>query len=539
MEYANQARCFTRWVSGSRTPRLRLIAAAQEPISAASDPAAGSPPRRAAPSGRRPGTRGQLVVLRRGAREVPGALDVPHPRQEEEPERHDPAQDARADERRSGPEHAGHGAGDREGEGHEADRDEPVEARDPSQQALRDEAALRGRPDDRSRTLQRVEDEARDHRLPGEAGEPEAGDGEGRERPDPVHERDVAAGHVPVPHHHGGEHRPDAAEREDEPEVARRPVHVVLDDERQQDLGGTPEDQVRERRGEEGAPQPYTRADEAEPLLDVLERGLRLVRGPVDITRPHARDARDRQDEGERIDQEGRAGVPAPDPDQPSPDRGAEHPGRGRTDELVEGVRLVQIRARHQLRHDGIEGRAEERGPGPERGCHDHHVPELEGPADRQHTEGGHAQSADRVGCDHHPPPVEPVAHHTADQEEAGSAAASSRRPRSRARSGRSRARRPATRARRGRCRRRSATRSSRSRAAGSLDAGAAGGSARDPTARSCITPFARPLGAWIGGDRGPRSLPGSPRGRVVQPGIPPGRRAPSGRHRATARRRR
>ncbi len=287
-------------------------------------------------------------------------------------------------------------------------------------------------------------------------------------------------------------------------------------------------------------PQSHTRErTKRNPSLTSWNAVFGSVRGTVDLTRPHAGDARDRHDEGERIDQEGRAGVPAPDADQPSPDGGAQHAGRGRTDELVEGVRLVQIRAGHQLRHDRIEGRTEERGPGPERGGHDHHVPELQDAADRQHPRG---RPRSRRGS--RPPRSSPSAGRTgrSPHRRSGgrrSAAASSRRPRSRARSGRSRARRPATRAPRGRCRRRSATRSSRSRAAGSLDAGAGGGSGRDPTASSCITPFARPLGVWTGGDRGPRSPPGSPRGRVVPTGIPPGRRAPSGRHRATARRRR
>ena len=374
----------------------------------------------------------------------------------------------------------------------------------------------------------------------GKRGEPVAGDGEGRERPDPVHERDVAPGHVPVPHHHGGEHRADAAEREDEPEIARRPVHVVLDDERQQDLGGTPEDQVRERRGQEGAPQPHARADEAEPLLDVLERGLRSRprTGRSSRARMRATHAIDTTKVSASIRKAG-PGFPPQTPISHPPIAGPIM--RAAAGRMNWSREFAWFRSAPGTSCGTIASKAGPKNavPAPNAAATIMTCQSSQGAGDRQQPEGGHAHGADRVGRDHHPPPVEPVAHHTADQAGRRSAAPSSRRRRSRARSGRSTARRPATRARRGRCRRRSATRSSRSRAAGSRDAGAAGGSGRDPTARSCITPFARPPGGWTGGDRGPRSLPGSPRGRVVPTGIPPGRRGPSGRHRATARRRR
>ena len=69
----------------------------------------------------------------------------------------------------------------------------------------------------------------------------------------------------------------------------------------------------------------------------------------------------------------------APHGDEPSADRGADHARGGRSDELVQRVRLVQVGARDELRDDRIEGRAEERGAGAEGRRDDQDVPELEG----------------------------------------------------------------------------------------------------------------------------------------------------------------
>ena len=51
-----------------------------------------------------------------------------------------------------------------------------------------------------------------------------------------------------LPHGYGGADRTDPARREDEPEVARGGVEVVLDDVRQQNLDRTHEREVGDRR---------------------------------------------------------------------------------------------------------------------------------------------------------------------------------------------------------------------------------------------------------------------------------------------------
>ena len=118
-------------------------------------------------------------------------------------------------------EHAGDRSDERVRQRHQPDRDEPVEARDASEQPARDEALLRRRPHDQPRALQRVEDEARGHQLPRQPRQPVASDHERRDGPRDVHERHEPPGERAVRHHDRGEHRADAAEREHEAEDAR------------------------------------------------------------------------------------------------------------------------------------------------------------------------------------------------------------------------------------------------------------------------------------------------------------------------------
>ena len=95
-----------------------------------------------------------------------GLLDVAHPGQEQRRQRDRRADEAGADERRA---HADHGR-DRCGEGErdrqQPDRDQPVEAGHAAEHPARDVALLDRRPHDRSRGLESVEDEAREHQLP-------------------------------------------------------------------------------------------------------------------------------------------------------------------------------------------------------------------------------------------------------------------------------------------------------------------------------------------------------------------------------------
>ena len=77
-------------------------------------------------------------------------------------------------ERRARPEYRGRGTDQRERDRREAGRDEPVEARDPSEELAGHESLLRRGPHDEARALERVEHEARGHELPREVREPVA-----------------------------------------------------------------------------------------------------------------------------------------------------------------------------------------------------------------------------------------------------------------------------------------------------------------------------------------------------------------------------
>ena len=59
--------------------------------------------------------------------------------------------------------------------------------------------------------------------------------------------------------------RSETAGGEDQPQVARSVGEALLDDEREQHLGRTHEQQVGDRRGDEGRPQPGVAPDVARP----------------------------------------------------------------------------------------------------------------------------------------------------------------------------------------------------------------------------------------------------------------------------------
>src|SRR4029453_13585809 len=135
-------------------------------------------------------------------------------------------------------------------------------------------------------------------------------------------------------------------------EVGGRPVHLVTDDEGEQHLRRPPEDQVAERRSEEGAPQPYLRADEREPLADIADRRpVRRLGGRSAYT--HERHAGDREGEREGDPHE-RGPRVTPHDDTPA-QRWADPPeGRG-SNELVERVRLVQLGIWDEAGDDRVE----------------------------------------------------------------------------------------------------------------------------------------------------------------------------------------
>ena len=114
------------------------------------------------------------------------------------------------------------GPGEREGQRQQADRDQPVEARDAAEQRGGDVALLGGGPHDRAGRLQGVEGEAGEHELPHGGGQAVAGDGERGQRPRDVHEGDVAPRQAALAEHDGAADRADAAGGEDDARGRRR-----------------------------------------------------------------------------------------------------------------------------------------------------------------------------------------------------------------------------------------------------------------------------------------------------------------------------
>ena len=359
---------------------------------------------------------GQLEM---DTREQAAPLEVPHPGEEQERQRDRRTDQPGRDQRRPSADGLRHRPRERVGQGHEPDRDEPVEARDAPEQTARHQALLRGDPHDEARALERVEREAEDHRLPGQPRDAVAGDRERRDRPHEVHEGHVTPRHLAVAHDDRGDHRPDPAEREDEAEVARRAPHLLLHHEGEQRVGRAPEDEVGERRRQERSPQPRLRPDVPEALADVVEhRGRRRVLVALDPVGSHEDEARDRDRERQPIDDERPTRPPTERGDEPAADRGTGHPERCRAYELVERVRPRELVLGHQVRNDRVERRTEERrARAVERGDH-HHVPDPDLARQRQQPEDRHGRHPDRVRRDHDLAAVEPVAHGTADQQQ-------------------------------------------------------------------------------------------------------------------------
>ena len=145
--------------------------------------------------------------------------------------------DPGGDERRPRPEQRHRRRGERERQRQEPDRDQPVEARDPAQELCGHVGLLERRPHDRPGRLEHVEDEAGEHQLPGRGREAVPGDGERRERPGGVDERDAAARLPALAHHQRASDRAEPSCCEHEPERLGRAVDDVLHHVGQEHLG--------------------------------------------------------------------------------------------------------------------------------------------------------------------------------------------------------------------------------------------------------------------------------------------------------------
>src|SRR6266487_2834215 len=127
---------------------------------------------------------------------------------------------------------------------------------------------LDGRPDDRAGSLQRVEDQAREHQLPGGRGQPVAGYCQCREGPSPVHEGDLPARMAAAAHPDCRADSAESARRENEAERACRSMKVVLDDVGEQYFSWPEEHEVCDGGGAERAPEPHALPDEAQAFPD-------------------------------------------------------------------------------------------------------------------------------------------------------------------------------------------------------------------------------------------------------------------------------
>ena len=251
----------------------------------------------------------------------------------------------------------------------------------------------------------------------GKSRQPVPGDHERRDGPGDVHERDVPRGIVPVPHHDRREHGADAAEREDEPEVAGGPPSSFFT------RNGSSTSAGPRRSGTRASPRatsPTTTrgSHEPEPLGDLVRH--RRVAGVVDRgargTPADRRAGSRRHEERGRVDQERGAGAATEHRDDPPADAGPSmRNSAGRTNWSSEFAwRAVRVRDRARPRRTRdrrtrCRRRSRRRSTSCARsGCAGH----------GEHAERAHREHPDRVGGDEHLAPFEPVAHGPADQQE-------------------------------------------------------------------------------------------------------------------------
>ena len=209
--------------------------------------------------------------------------------------------------------------------------------------------------------------------------------------------------------------RSETAGGEDQPQVTRSVGEALLDDEREQHLGRTHEQQVGDRRGDQGRPQPGVAPDVAQAGPD-LARGAGSLRGRgQDRHRRHRQQRHDRDRERRRVQSERPAG---PDrSDHQATERGTRKPQRHRADQLVERVGLRQHVRGQKLRHERIGGGVEECGGGAVHNGDRQQFPERERTRHRQRREQRQRHRANGVGGEHHETAIEAVADRASDQQ--------------------------------------------------------------------------------------------------------------------------
>ena len=273
-------------------------------------------------------------------------------------------------------------------------------------------ALLDCRPDDRACRLERVEDQARDHQLPGGRGETVASDRKGGDRPGQVHDADVAPRVTALAHPERGSNRAHATRGEDETEVAGGGVELVLDHVGQQHFARAQEDQVSRGRGHECPPQPHTLADERQALAH--GRAVRDMLRDLQLPWPQREHRQRRGAEGGRVDGERE---PRARRDEPAAEQRPDEPESDRADELVERVGGGKILRGQQVRHDRLERRDEEGRAAPIEGHERDELPEFEGPREHQRRQARDRCRTHDVGPEHQQSPVVAVAQNSAEQQ--------------------------------------------------------------------------------------------------------------------------
>ena len=170
------------------------------------------------------------------------------------------------------PDRGADGAGQRERERQQADRDQPIQARNAAEHARRHVALLGRDPDDRAGGLERVEDRARKHQMPDGGAEPVTRDRQGGERPDDVDERHVAAWEARPAGRNAvaSEASPPAAKTS--PRSLAVALEVVLDQVGHEHLDRPHEEQVGDGRARECHPQPWRARGRTPALAQVGEQ---------------------------------------------------------------------------------------------------------------------------------------------------------------------------------------------------------------------------------------------------------------------------
>ena len=258
---------------------------------------------------------------------------------------------------------------------------------------------------------------AREHEVPHGRADPVARDGERRDGPGEVHERHAPARETELPERHRGQDRGEASGAEDEPEIARGGLEIVLDDVGDQHLHRAHEQQVGDGRADERDPEPAAIPHEAPALAEIAEHAARAA-------------AATRAAAGGRISSSATADAPkltassantAAAPNAPTRTPPSAGPTMRRAIGRISwssALACASWCSGHQVGDDRVERRREERLARAVDGDEDRDVPDLEEPGGAERRERGGGEQPRAVRRQHQAPSVEAIAQGAADEQE-------------------------------------------------------------------------------------------------------------------------